>query len=234
MFIGVNSNDNAATREEFLKEEPVPFQALRGPEARDRRGVQRGPGLPEHGVLRPKGELAYVHQGGILERGASWRRTSSATLADPVEVREALRRRSWPPRSRCASGCSAASRACPSRRTRTAATPRRHTSWPSTTGVVIGTCRLLFRGHVARLGRLAVERDQRGAASRAAILREADRSRAERRDSIALHAQTYAGPLRAGRLRGARRAFVEEGIEHVAMEKRACLSCASTRSPGCG
>jgi predicted GNAT family N-acyltransferase len=89
-------------------------------------------------------------------------------------------------------------------------------------GRVVGTCRLLFRGRVARLGRLAVEPDRRGSGIAAAILREADKvARGNAAESIALHAQTYAlqlyvdagyeqrGPL-----------FTEEGIEHVAMEKR--------------
>ena len=89
-------------------------------------------------------------------------------------------------------------------------------------GEVIGTCRLLFRGDVARLGRLAVEQGRRGDGVAAAILREADRISTEAgAGSIALHAQTYARALyeRAGyEQRGA--LFVEEGIEHVAMEKR--------------
>jgi predicted GNAT family N-acyltransferase len=89
-------------------------------------------------------------------------------------------------------------------------------------GVVIGTCRLLFRGPVARLGRLAVERARRGENVAAEILREADRIATEAgSESIALHAQTYAQSLyeRAGYEEyGA--TFVEEGIEHVAMEKR--------------
>jgi predicted GNAT family N-acyltransferase len=89
-------------------------------------------------------------------------------------------------------------------------------------GRVVGTCRLLFRGRVARLGRLAVEPDRRGAGIAAAILREAD-SVALRHaaQSVSLHAQTYALKLYtdAGyEERGAR--FTEEGIEHVAMEKR--------------
>jgi predicted GNAT family N-acyltransferase len=89
-------------------------------------------------------------------------------------------------------------------------------------GVVIGTCRLLFRGRMARLGRLAVERDRRGENIGAAILREADsvalNSGAE---AISLHAQTYALTLyeRAGYDQHGP-TFVEEGIEHVAMEKR--------------
>jgi predicted GNAT family N-acyltransferase len=89
-------------------------------------------------------------------------------------------------------------------------------------GEVIGTCRLLFRGSVARLGRLAVERDRRGDGIGAEILAEADRIASEAgSESIALHAQTYALPLyeRAG-YEPYGPTFVEEGIEHVAMEKR--------------
>jgi predicted GNAT family N-acyltransferase len=89
-------------------------------------------------------------------------------------------------------------------------------------GAVIGTCRLLFRGHVARLGRLAVEPDRRGDGVAAAILREADRVASEAgAESIALHAQTYARSLyeHAG-YEEYGPTFVEEGIEHVAMEKR--------------
>jgi predicted GNAT family N-acyltransferase len=89
-------------------------------------------------------------------------------------------------------------------------------------GVVIGTCRLLYRGPVARLGRLAVERDRRGDGVAAEILEEADRIASEAgMESIALHAQTYAQSLyeRAG-YEPYGPIFVEEGIEHVAMEKR--------------
>ena len=89
-------------------------------------------------------------------------------------------------------------------------------------GSVIGTCRLLFRGQVARLGRLAVERDRRGDGIAAAILREADRvAVAAGAKTIALHAQTYALALyETAGYRGHGPTFVEEGIEHVAMEKR--------------
>ena len=87
---------------------------------------------------------------------------------------------------------------------------------------VVGTCRLLFRGRVARLGRLAVEPERRGAGIAAAILRESDVvAQAQGAESISLHAQTYALQLYldAGyEERGP--AFTEEGIEHVAMEKR--------------
>jgi predicted GNAT family N-acyltransferase len=89
-------------------------------------------------------------------------------------------------------------------------------------GAVIGTCRLLFRGQVARLGRLAVERERRGDGVAAAILREADRVAGDAgAESIALHAQTYALALyeNAGYVEYGP-TFIEEGIEHVAMEKR--------------
>jgi predicted GNAT family N-acyltransferase len=88
-------------------------------------------------------------------------------------------------------------------------------------GRVIGTCRLLFRAGVARLGRLAVEPDRRGDGVAGAILREADRvARSAGAEAISLHAQTYAKQLYLGegyRERGP--TFVEEGIEHVSMEK---------------
>jgi predicted GNAT family N-acyltransferase len=89
-------------------------------------------------------------------------------------------------------------------------------------GAVIGTCRLLFRGQVARLGRLAVERERRGDGVAAAILREADRVAGDAgAESIALHAQTYALALyESAGYEEYGPTFVEEGIEHVAMEKR--------------
>jgi predicted GNAT family N-acyltransferase len=88
-------------------------------------------------------------------------------------------------------------------------------------GHVIGTCRLLFRAGIARLGRLAVEPGRRGDGVAGAILRQADRmAREAGSEAISLHAQTYAKALylREGYLeRGP--TFVEEGIEHVSMEK---------------
>ena len=95
-------------------------------------------------------------------------------------------------------------------------------------GRVVGTCRLLFRGHVARLGRLSVEPERRGEGIAAALLALADQIARERgADAISLHAQTYARQLYvdAGyEERGP--AFVEEGIEHVAMGKRIDASAA--------
>ena len=86
---------------------------------------------------------------------------------------------------------------------------------------VVGTCRLLFAGPLARLGRLVVEPELRGRGVARAILREADRVALDAgAHRIALHAQTYALSLyreQGYAERGAR--FTEEGIEHVAMEK---------------
>jgi predicted GNAT family N-acyltransferase len=97
-------------------------------------------------------------------------------------------------------------------------------------GRVIGTCRLLFRGRVARLGRLSVEPERRGEGIAAALLALADQAALEGgADGISLHAQTYARQLYldAGyEERGP--AFVEEGIEHVAMGKQ----LAPTRARG--
>jgi predicted GNAT family N-acyltransferase len=86
---------------------------------------------------------------------------------------------------------------------------------------VIGTCRLLYRGRAARLGRLAVEPDRRGQGVGRAILREAERlARADGADRISLHAQARAKSLYARDGYAERGApFAEEGIEHVAMEK---------------
>jgi predicted GNAT family N-acyltransferase len=88
-------------------------------------------------------------------------------------------------------------------------------------GRVIGTCRLLFRGRGARLGRLAVEPDARRRGIGGAILREAARTARESGASeIDLHAQTYAMALyeRDGYTpRGEE--FIEEGIPHVSMRK---------------
>jgi predicted GNAT family N-acyltransferase len=90
------------------------------------------------------------------------------------------------------------------------------------TGRVIGTCRLLFRGQVAQLGRLAVESGRRGEGIAGAILAEADAlAREHGTETISLHAQTYARQLYLDAGYAAQGPeFVEEGIEHVAMEKR--------------
>jgi predicted GNAT family N-acyltransferase len=89
-------------------------------------------------------------------------------------------------------------------------------------GHVVGTCRLVMHGARARLGRLAVLRSRRREGLGAALLAEADRvAREAGAQLIDLHAQLPARELylRDGYVeRGD--VFVEEGIEHVAMDKR--------------
>lgn len=87
-------------------------------------------------------------------------------------------------------------------------------------GAVVGTCRLLFEGPTAKLGRLVVEADARGRGLGGAIVGaavgEARRAGARR---VALNAQAAAMGLyaRAGfEPRGER--FEEAGIEHVRMD----------------
>ena len=88
-------------------------------------------------------------------------------------------------------------------------------------GRLVGTCRLVAAGGVARLGRMAVAADRRRAGIGGALLRAADSAGREvgaRR--IRLNAQLPARGVyaRAGyTTRG--EPFLEEGIEHVTMEK---------------
>jgi predicted GNAT family N-acyltransferase len=86
---------------------------------------------------------------------------------------------------------------------------------------VVGTCRVLISGGVARLGRMAVEPHLRGRGTGAAILAEAERvARAAGAAEVRLHAQVAAMRLykRAGyEPQGA--VFVEEGIEHQTMHR---------------
>jgi predicted GNAT family N-acyltransferase len=89
-------------------------------------------------------------------------------------------------------------------------------------GRLVGTCRLLMDSGAARLGRMAVEPERRGSGVGGALLSEADRvAAAAGRARIRLHAQTYARGVydRAG-YETLGEPFVEEGIEHVTMEKR--------------
>ena len=88
-------------------------------------------------------------------------------------------------------------------------------------GRVIGTCRVLIQGPLARLGRLAVERDRRRRGIAAAILDAAGVvAREAGATEIDLHAQTYALALyRDAGYTERGEEFVEEGIRHVAMRK---------------
>jgi predicted GNAT family N-acyltransferase len=88
-------------------------------------------------------------------------------------------------------------------------------------GRVVGTCRLLPDGEAIRLGRMVVEPALRGAGLGARLLELADAMSLElggRR--ILLHAQVPSRGVydRAGYAQRGE-PFVEEGIEHVTMEK---------------
>lgn len=89
-------------------------------------------------------------------------------------------------------------------------------------GRVVGTCRLLFDGGIARLGRMAVVDELRGRGVGAAILEVAEReSRAARARRIRLHAQLAARSLyERGGFEIVGKEFMEEGIPHLTMEKR--------------
>lgn len=89
-------------------------------------------------------------------------------------------------------------------------------------GSLVGTCRLLVDDRTVRLGRAAVAREHRGRGIGAALLAAADRMSLDAGAAlIRLHAQTAARSLyeRSGYV-AAGEPFLEEGIEHVTMEKR--------------
>lgn len=88
-------------------------------------------------------------------------------------------------------------------------------------GVVVGTCRLVFGRGSAFLGRLAVAADRRRRGIGAALLRAAaEHARAAGAGRISLHAQLGVRELYAGvGYVELGEPFVEEGIDHVTMEK---------------
>lgn len=88
-------------------------------------------------------------------------------------------------------------------------------------GRVVGTCRLLVDADSMRLGRMAVERAARGRGLGAEILAFAERCARERgARRMSLHAQLAVESLYAAAgYRPFGDPFVEEGIDHVAMEK---------------
>ncbi|MGI8749595.1 MAG: GNAT family N-acetyltransferase [Thermoleophilaceae bacterium] len=86
---------------------------------------------------------------------------------------------------------------------------------------VIGTCRLLPTGAEVRLGRMVVEPAVRGGGVGARLLEVADRVCEEMgHDLVVAHAQVAARGVydRAGYIQRGE-PFVEQGIEHVTMEK---------------
>jgi predicted GNAT family N-acyltransferase len=88
-------------------------------------------------------------------------------------------------------------------------------------GRVLGTCRVVVRDGVARLGRMAVEPDLRGRGIGARLLDVAERAAADAGAMLVrLHAQAAAVSLyaRSGYSQVGE-PFVEEGIDHVTMER---------------
>jgi predicted GNAT family N-acyltransferase len=88
-------------------------------------------------------------------------------------------------------------------------------------GRVVGTCRVLIRDGIGRLGRMAVEPSARGRGIGAELLAEAERAaRAAGATRMRLHAQSAAVSLYArGGYVQVGEPFVEEGIDHVTMER---------------
>jgi predicted GNAT family N-acyltransferase len=88
-------------------------------------------------------------------------------------------------------------------------------------GELIGTCRVIVEQGTGRLGRMAVEPELRGQGIGAAILEAAELSSAAAGATrMRLHAQVKARSLyeRAG-YEAIGDVFLEEGLEHVTMEK---------------
>jgi predicted GNAT family N-acyltransferase len=88
-------------------------------------------------------------------------------------------------------------------------------------GAVRGTCRVLVEGGTAKLGRMVVERSDRRRGVGRAVLRAAERSaRAQGARRAELHAQLAARDFYAREGYAERgEPFVEEGIDHVTMDK---------------
>ena len=70
VFIGVNSNDNRADAEEFLKEEPVPYKHFEDPKLEIAAVFNAVQAFPSTAFYNSKGELAFVHQGGYASEDA--------------------------------------------------------------------------------------------------------------------------------------------------------------------
>jgi predicted GNAT family N-acyltransferase len=89
-------------------------------------------------------------------------------------------------------------------------------------GKVVGTCRLRILGSDAKLERMAVARDFRGIGLGRRLAEETEtEARREGAERMILHAQVQARPFyeAAGYAATGEGVFLEEGIEHVKMEK---------------
>jgi cytochrome c biogenesis protein CcmG/thiol:disulfide interchange protein DsbE len=63
LFIGVNSNDNRDSAEQFLKEQPVPFKHFEDPKLEIAAAFKAVQAFPATAFYDSRGELAFVHQG---------------------------------------------------------------------------------------------------------------------------------------------------------------------------
>ena len=88
-------------------------------------------------------------------------------------------------------------------------------------GRVVGTCRVIMDGGLARLGRMVVERSRRGTGLGAELLAVAERAaRDGGAGRVRLHAQVGAREFYArGGYEARGEPFVEEGIDHITMER---------------
>ena len=88
-------------------------------------------------------------------------------------------------------------------------------------GRVVGTCRVVLCEGVARLGRMAVQRSHRGTGLGAELLAVAERAAREAgAGRVRLHAQIGAREFYArGGYEERGEVFVEEGIDHITMER---------------
>jgi thiol-disulfide isomerase/thioredoxin len=76
LFLGVNSNDNRDSAEEFLAEEPVPFKHFEDPKLEIAASFNAVQAFPSTAFYDSKGELEFVHQGPY---------TTEKQLADAIE-----------------------------------------------------------------------------------------------------------------------------------------------------
>jgi predicted GNAT family N-acyltransferase len=88
-------------------------------------------------------------------------------------------------------------------------------------GRVVGTCRVIMDDGLARLGRMVVERSRRGTGLGAELLAVAERAaRDGGAGRVRLHAQVGAREFYArGGYEARGEPFVEEGIDHITMER---------------
>ena len=110
-FLGLNAGDSTRSRPHVPARVAAAVPVLRRPRG-EHRQVDPGAGqLPDHGLLRRARRERLHPPGRLPQAGRPRRRPEALPEAVTPTVRRPATRRSSPPRSRCASRCSAASRA---------------------------------------------------------------------------------------------------------------------------